>query len=91
MIAFRRKMATPEAQQQYRGRSRVIEFWHAWIKSKLGLANSISAASPKCRPRCSGPASLTTSNNGFAYANFRPHPLPPSKRTVEISNLSASI
>jgi len=37
MIAFRRKMATPEAQQQYRRRSRVIEFCHAWIKSKLGL------------------------------------------------------
>jgi transposase len=37
MIAFRQKMATPEAQQQYRRRSRVIEFCHAWIKSKLGL------------------------------------------------------
>jgi len=37
MIAFRRKMATPEAQQQYRRQSRVIEFCHAWIKSKLGL------------------------------------------------------
>ena len=36
MIAFRRKMATPEAQQQYR-RRRVVEFCHAWIKSKLGL------------------------------------------------------
>ena len=35
MIAFRQKMATPEA--QYRRRSRVIEFCHAWIKSKLGL------------------------------------------------------
>lgn len=30
-------MATPEAQKQYRRRSRVIEFCHAWIKSKLGL------------------------------------------------------
>ena len=30
-------LATPEAQQQYRRRSRVIEFCHAWIKSKLGL------------------------------------------------------
>jgi hypothetical protein len=37
MIAFRQKMATPEAQKQYRRRSRVIEFCHAWIKSKLGL------------------------------------------------------
>jgi transposase len=37
MIAFRQKMATPGAQQQYRRRSRVIEFCHAWIKSKLGL------------------------------------------------------
>jgi hypothetical protein len=37
MIALRRKMATPEAQQQYRRRSRVLEFCHAWIKSKLGL------------------------------------------------------
>src|SRR6266481_9909143 len=31
MIAFRQKMATPEAQKQYRRRSRVIEFCHAWI------------------------------------------------------------
>jgi hypothetical protein len=37
MIAFRRKMATLEAQQQYRRRSRVIEFCLARIKSKLGL------------------------------------------------------
>lgn len=37
MIAFRQKMATPKAQKQYRRRSRVIEFCHAWIKSKLGL------------------------------------------------------
>jgi len=37
MTAFRQKMATPEAQKQYRRRSRVIEFCHAWIKSKLGL------------------------------------------------------
>lgn len=37
MIAFRQKMATPEAQKLYRRRSRVIEFCHAWIKSKLGL------------------------------------------------------
>jgi transposase len=35
--AFRQKMATREAQQQYRARGRVIEFCHAWIKSKLGL------------------------------------------------------
>jgi len=37
MIEFRRKMAAPEAQRQYRQRSRVIEFCHAWIKSKLGI------------------------------------------------------
>src|SRR5712672_3115956 len=37
MVAFRQKMATPEAQKQYRRRRRVIEFCHAWIKSKLGL------------------------------------------------------
>lgn len=37
MIAFRQKMATPEAQRQYRRRGRIIEFCHAWIKSKLGL------------------------------------------------------
>jgi len=35
--AFREKMATPEAQAQYRRRGRVVEFCHAWIKSKLGL------------------------------------------------------
>jgi transposase len=35
--AFRRKMASEEAQAQYRRRGRVLEFCHAWIKSKLGL------------------------------------------------------
>jgi len=37
VIAFRRKMASEEAQMQYRRRGRVVEFCHAWIKSKLGL------------------------------------------------------
>jgi transposase len=35
--AFREKMASAEAQTQYRRRARVVEFCHAWIKSKLGL------------------------------------------------------
>jgi len=34
---FREKMASVEAQTQYRRRGRVVEFCHAWIKSKLGL------------------------------------------------------
>ena len=37
VLAFRRKMAREEAQAQYRRRGRVVEFCHAWIKSKLGL------------------------------------------------------
>jgi|SRR5438477_911410 len=37
VIAFRRKMSSEEAQAQYRRRGRVVEFCHAWIKSKLGL------------------------------------------------------
>jgi transposase len=37
VVAFREKMATDQAQAQYRRRSRVAEFCHAWIKSKLGL------------------------------------------------------
>jgi transposase len=37
VVAFRKKMAQPEAQAQYRRRGRVVEFCHAWIKSKLGL------------------------------------------------------
>jgi Transposase DDE domain len=36
VIAFRKKMASEEAQAQYRRRGRVVEFCHAWIKSKLG-------------------------------------------------------
>jgi hypothetical protein len=36
-VAFREKMATPVAQERYRQRGRVVEFCHAWIKSKLGL------------------------------------------------------
>src|SRR5208283_1467176 len=34
---FREKMASAEAQAHYRRRGRVVEFCHAWIKSKLGL------------------------------------------------------
>ncbi len=37
VLAFRQKMATDEARAQYRRRSQVVEFCHAWIKSKLGL------------------------------------------------------
>jgi transposase len=37
VIAFRKKMASEEAQAQYRRRGRVVEFCHAWIKSKPGL------------------------------------------------------
>lgn len=37
VLAFRKKMATDEAQAQYRRRSQVAEFCHAWIKCKLGL------------------------------------------------------
>jgi transposase len=37
VVAFRMKMANEEAQAQYRRRGRVVEFCHAWIKSKLGL------------------------------------------------------
>jgi transposase len=37
VVAFRKKMATEQAQEQYRRRGMVVEFCHAWIKSKLGL------------------------------------------------------
>jgi len=37
MVAFRAKMATEEAQAQYRRRSAIAEFPNAWIKAKLGL------------------------------------------------------
>jgi len=37
ILVFREKMASQEAQAQYRRRGRVVEFCHAWIKSKLGL------------------------------------------------------
>jgi 1,2-phenylacetyl-CoA epoxidase PaaB subunit len=37
LIAFRRKMASEKAREQYRRRGRIVEFWHAWMKSKLGL------------------------------------------------------
>jgi hypothetical protein len=37
VLAFHQKMASEEAQAQYRRRGRVVEFCHAWIKSKLGL------------------------------------------------------
>ncbi len=34
---FREKMASAEAQRQYLRLGRVVDFCHAWIKSKLGL------------------------------------------------------
>jgi hypothetical protein len=37
VVAFRRKMDCEEGQAQYRRRGRVVEFCHAWIKSKLGV------------------------------------------------------
>jgi Transposase DDE domain len=37
VMAFRTKMASEEARKQYRRRGRIVEFCHAWIKSKLGL------------------------------------------------------
>ncbi len=37
VVAFRRRMETEEARASYRRRGRVVEFCHAWIKSKLGL------------------------------------------------------
>jgi transposase len=37
VLAFREKMKTEEARASYRRRGRVVEFCHAWIKSKLGL------------------------------------------------------
>ncbi len=37
VMAFRKKMASQEVQEQYGRRGRIVEFCHAWIKSKLGL------------------------------------------------------
>ena len=37
VLAFRQKMASEAAPAQYRRCGRVVEFCHAWIKSKLGL------------------------------------------------------
>jgi transposase len=37
VLAFREKMASEQARAQYRRRGTVVEFCHAWIKSKLGL------------------------------------------------------
>src|ERR1700674_4309199 len=37
VMALRKKMASEKAREQYRRRGRIVEFCHAWIKSKLGL------------------------------------------------------
>ncbi len=37
VMAFRQKMAREEVPKRYRRRGRIVEFCHAWIKSKLGL------------------------------------------------------
>ena len=49
-------------------------------KASWVCASSICAAWSRCKPRCSGPASPTISNSGFAYANCRPHGFAPSPR-----------
>jgi DDE family transposase len=36
-MAFCKKMASEEVQERCRHRGRIVEFCHAWIKSKLGL------------------------------------------------------
>ena len=37
VMTFRKKMANEEVQERCRRRGRIVEFCHAWIKSKLGL------------------------------------------------------
>jgi hypothetical protein len=37
VTAFCKKMAIEEVQERYRRSGRIVEFCHAWIKSKLGL------------------------------------------------------
>jgi hypothetical protein len=41
VMAFRQKMASAEVQKRYRRRGRIVEFCHAWIKSKLGLRHHV--------------------------------------------------
>jgi len=92
MIAFRPKMATPEAQKQYRRRSRAIEFCHAWIKSKwikskLGLRQfhlrGLARAQMEVR---SGTVSPTTCNRGSNCANCKPQPLNPAAAIEKTRN-----
>jgi len=47
ILAFREKMASEGAQAQYRLRGRIVEFCHAWIKSKLGLRQFHVRGMPK--------------------------------------------
>jgi transposase len=47
VLAFREKMTGEQAQAQYRLRGRVVEFCHAWIKSKLGLRQFHVRGMPK--------------------------------------------
>jgi transposase len=47
VLAFREKMASAQAQAQYRLRGRVVEFCHAWIKNKLGLRQFHVRGMPK--------------------------------------------
>ena len=75
-------MATPEAQKQYRRRSRVIEFCHAWIKSKLGLRQfhlrgldkvqlEMLWACPHLQPATMDPTAQTTSRNRLTSSRDR--------------------
>lgn len=47
VLAFQHKMTTEQARAQYRRRSQVAEFCHAWIKSKFGLRQFHVRGMPK--------------------------------------------
>src|SRR6266699_381661 len=57
-------------------------------KANWGCASFTCAAWPKCKWKCSGPASPTTCNDGSDSANCKPQP-PNKQRDREIQKLLA--
>ncbi|MGC2718858.1 MAG: IS1182 family transposase [Candidatus Acidiferrales bacterium] len=66
VMAIRKKMVSEQARQQYRRRGRIVEFCHAWIKSKFGLRQFHVRGLKKCRWKCCGLVLPTTCSTGSA-------------------------
>lgn len=92
VAVFREKMASVEAQAQYRRRGPVVEFCHAWIKSKLGLPHLRPAAmdpleAARHRLRKLGKKRQINKSSVIPQTgSTKTHPPTPSMKTQQVSS-----